>query len=155
MHIDVCLVIENCVLVDLDWVSTYDAIYFQHVICSWIFHAYVLFHSYFWIVIVFCFLLSLSLSLFLSLSRIDCKWHLSTNLLRLRILLVPGLLLLIFPFPLFTFGFVMGRPNRTSLRTFRNMAFIQSALSLRRTFPTLLSLWSFGLGAGNLFVSYP
>ena len=98
---------------------------------------------------------SLSLSLFLSLSRIDCEWHLSINLLRLRILLVPGLLLLIFRFPFFTFGFVMGRSNRTSVRTFRNVAFIQSAMSFCCTFPTLVSLRSFGLGVGNLFVSYP
>ena len=56
--------------------------------------------------------------------RIDCVWHLSANLLWLRTLLVPSLLLLILPFPLFTFGFVMGRLNRTSLRTFRNVAFI-------------------------------
>jgi len=41
-------------------------------------------------------------SLSLSLSRIDCVWHLSANLLQLEILLVPGLLLLIHPF--FMFG---------------------------------------------------
>ena len=90
----------------------------------------------------------------LSLSRIDWAWHLSENLLRLGILLVLGLLLF-FLFPLFTFGSEMGRPNRISLRTFRNVAFIRSAMLFRRTFPTLLSLWSFVLGVGNLFVRYP
>ena len=112
-------------------------------------HAYVLFHSYFWIVIVFYFFLSLSLS------RIDCVWHLSANPLRLGTLLAPGLLLFILSFPLFTFGSMMGRPNRTSLRTFRNVAFIRNAMLFCRTFPTLLSLRSFELGAGNLFVRYP
>ena len=62
-HLDVCLIIENCLLVGLDWVSTHDPIYFQHVTCSCIFHAYEFFHSYFQIVVVFYFLLSLSLSL--------------------------------------------------------------------------------------------
>ena len=148
MHLDMCLIIGMCAgRFELGF--THDVFIF---VCHMFMHIsciYSLF-SFFFVLLVMCFL-----SFSLSLSWIDCAWHLSTNLLRLRILLVPGLLLLIFPFPLFTFGFVMGRPNRTSLRTFRNMAFIQSALSFRRTFPTLLSLWSFGLGAGNLFVSYP
>ena len=115
-------------------------------------HAYVLFHYYFWIVIVFCFSLSLSLSL--SLSRIDCAWHPSTNLLRHETLLVSSFLLLIL-FPFFTFGSMMGRPYKTSLRTFRNLAFIWSAMSFCRNFPTLLYPMSFRLGDENLFVRYP
>ena len=145
MHLDVCLTIETFVLVGLDWVSTYDAIFFSmsHI------HAYVLFHSYFWIVIVFYFLF-----LSLSISRINYAWHLSVNLLRLKTLLVPGVLLLI-SFPLFTFDFVMGRPNRTSLKTFINVAFIRSAMSVYWTFLTLLYPESFRLKDGNLFVRYP
>ena len=95
--------------------------------------------------------------LFLSLSlfQIDCTWHPSANLLRLRTLLVLGLLLLLIPFPLFMFGSMMGRPSRTSLRTFRNVAFIRSAMSFCRTFLTFLYPVSFGLGDGNFFVRYP
>ena len=90
----------------------------------------------------------------LSLSQKDYAWHLSVNLLRLGTLLVLSLLLLIL-FPLFTFNFIIGRSSRTSLRTFRNVAFIQSAMSFYRNFPTLLYLESFRLGDGNLFVRYP
>ena len=96
---------------------------------------------------------SLSLSLSLSLSRIDCVWQLRANLLPLGILLVLGFLLLIHPF--FMFSFVIGRPNRTSLRTLRNMAFIRSAMLFCRTFSTLLYSMSFILGDGNLFLRYP
>ena len=39
MHLDVCLTIENCVLIGLDWVSTHDAISVSHV------HAYFM-HTY-------------------------------------------------------------------------------------------------------------
>ena len=48
----------------------------------------------------------------------------------------------------------MGRPSRTSLRTFRNVAFIRNAMSFCRTFPTLFYPVSFELGDGNLFVRY-
>ena len=87
--------------------------------------------------------------------RIDCVWHLSANLLWLRTLLVPSLLLLILPFPLFTFGFVMGRLNRTSLRTFRNVAFIWSVMLSCRTFLTLFYPVSFGLEDEILYVRNP
>ena len=96
---------------------------------------------------------SLFLPLSLSLSRIDFAWHLSANLLQLETLLVSSLLL-IFLHPLFTFGSVMGRPSRTTLRTFRNVAFIWNAMSFCRTFPTLLYPVSFVLGDGILFVRY-
>ena len=126
---------------------TYDAIWFLHVTCSYIFHAYV----------PFLFLLSIMCcNVFwfffpsLSLSRIDCAWHAnSTNLLRLRTLFVVlGFLLLIFP--LFTFGSVMKKPERTFHKTSNDAAFIRNAKSFCRTFPTLLSLPSFGLGVGLL-----
>ena len=96
---------------------------------------------------------SLSLSLSLSLSQIDCAWHLSANPLQLGTLLVLSLFLLIHP--LFTFGSVMGRPSKTSLRTFKDVAFIQSIMLFFRTFPTLLYPMSFGLKDENLFMRYP
>ena len=89
----------------------------------------------------------------LSLSQIDYTWHLSANPLRLETLLVLGLLLLIHP--LFTFNSMMRRPSRTSLRTFKNVAFIWSAILFCWTFPTLLYRVSFELRDGNLFVRYP
>ena len=92
--------------------------------------------------------------LFLSLSLIDCAWYLSANLLCLGTLLVPSLLLLLIPFPFFTFGSMMGRPYRTSLRTLRNVAFIWSTMSFCRTFSTLFYLMPFKIGDGNLFVRY-
>ena len=57
--------------------------------------------------------------------------------------------------PLFMFGSVMGRPNRTSLKNFRNMAFIWNTMLFYQTFPTFLSLRSFGLRAKNLFMRDP
>ena len=145
MHLNVCLTIENFVLVGLDWVSTHDAIFFSmsHI------HAYVLFHSYFWIVIVICFSLSLSLSDRLHMAP-KCKSTPTQNPLGSG-----GLLFLLIPFPLFMFGSMMGRLSRTSLRTFRNVAFIRSAMSFCWTFPTFLYPVSFGLGDGNFFVRYP
>ena len=110
-------------------------------------HTYSLF-SFFFVLLVMCFL-----SFCLSLSRIDYAWHLSANLLRLGTFLVPSLPLLILH-PFFTFGSMMWRPNRTSLRTFRDVVFIRSATSFYRTFPTFLYPVSFGLGDGNLFVRY-
>ena len=131
-----CLIIGMCVgRFRLGF--THDASYILHVTCSCIFHAYVSFHFSISGCDVF---LSLSLSLSLSHSQIDCAWHLSANPLRLKTLLVLSLLLLILLFPLSTFGSVIGRPNRTSLRTFRNVAFIRSAMLFCRTFPLLLSL---------------
>ena len=117
---------------------------FMHISCIRIFF-------YFLSICSVCDVFPLSLSLFLS--WINCTWHLSANPLWLGTLLVSGLLLLIHP--LFTFGSVMGRPSRISLRTFRDIVFIQSAMSFCRTFPTLLYLVSFRLGDGNLFVRYP
>ena len=92
-------------------------------------------------------------SLSLSLSQIDCAWHLSANPLRLGTFLVLSLFLLIHP--LFTFVSVMGRPSKTSLRTFKDVALIQSTMLFFQTFPTLLYLMSFGLKDENLFMRYP
>ena len=106
----------------------------------------------FWIVML-CLSVSLSLSLSLSLSRIDCAWHPSAKPLRLETLFVPGHLLLILP--LLTFGFVMGRPIRTSWRTSPNMVFIQNATWFYQTFPILLYPLSFTVKDMNLYVRYP
>ena len=93
----------------------------------------------------------LFLSLSLSLSRIDCAmapktckstWDTYKSSFYDHV-------------PLFTFGFMMGRPQRTSWKTSRNMAFIRSAMLFYQTLPTLLSLLSFKLGVENLYVRDP
>jgi len=77
------------------------------------------------------------------------------NPLRLEILFkVLGLFPLI-PFPPSTFDYMMRRPKRTSWRTSKNVAFIWNAKLSYRTLPTLLSLRSFGLRVGNLFLRDP
>ena len=146
-----CVWLLEHVLVGLDWFYPWCKLYFARHMFMHISCVHILSFLFFWLWCVF----SLSLSLSLSLSQINYVWHLSANPLRLETLLVPGLLLLILLFPLFMFGSVMGRPNKTSLRTFRNVAFIWSAMLFCWTFLTLLSLWSFGLEAGNLFVRDP
>ena len=110
-----------CAAIGLDWVEPMMQLFlarhiFMHISCI----RTLSFLSLYSIVIMFClFFLSLSPS------RIDCTWHPSRNLLRLGTLFVQGHLLLLI-FPLFTFGSVMRRPSRTSLRTFLNVAFIRS-----------------------------
>ena len=140
--------IVDCVLVGLDWVLPMMTLIFA---CHMFMHfsCIRLFFSFLFLVIC-CNVFSLSLS------QIDCAWHpkrISPH--RLETLLVLGLLLLLILSPLFTFGSVMGRPKRTSWRTFRNVAFIRGAMLFCRPFPTLLSPSSFELGAGNLFVRDP
>ena len=150
IHLDICLIVENSVLVGLDWALTHDAIIFSmsHV------HAYFMHTLSF--LSLYSFVTVFSLSLSLSLSQIDCAWHPSANLIRLGTLFVLGLLhLLIFPFTFFMFDSVMRRPIRTSLRTFLNVVFIQSAMWFCWTFPTLLYPMSFKLRDGNLSVRYP
>ena len=91
----------------------------------------------------------------LSLSRIDCTWHPSANLIQLRTLFISSLHhLLTFPFLYFMFGSIMRRPTRTSLRTFLSVAFIRSAMWFCWTSPTLLYPMSFTLKDGNLSVRY-
>ena len=102
-----------------------------------------------------CDVVSFSLSLFLSLSRIDCTWHPSANLIRFGTLFVPGLPhLLTFLFPLFMFDSMMKRPIKTSLRTFLNVTFIWSTMWFCRTLPTLLHPMSFTLSDGTLSMIY-
>ena len=75
MHLDVCLIVENCVLLGLDWVSTHDAIIFitSHV------HAFIPFSflSICSVVIVFCFFLSDRLRM-----APKCKSNLTRNTFR-------------------------------------------------------------------------
>ena len=112
-------------------------------------------HMFFPFFSILVFWLWLLFSLSLSLSQIDCTWHPKhVNPLRLKILLVSSLLLLILSL-LSTFDSMMRRLERTSWRTFRNVAFIRSAMLFRQAFPTLLSLSSFGLEARNLYLRVP
>ena len=127
MHLDVCLYVENCVLIGLDWVEPM----MQFILAI---HKLMLF------------------SFSPSLSRIDCTWHPSTNPLSLGTLFVSGHLLLILI--VFTFDSVMRRPKKTSWRTSPNVVFIRSTAWFYRTFPILLHLLSFIVGDGNLYVRY-
>ena len=123
-----------------------------HITCSCICIFFFLFFVYGCDVFFF---FSLSLSLSLSLSRIDhvmapkaCKSTPTWNSLGFRSSSSD-------PIPPLHVQFVMRRLERTSLRTFRNVAFIRSARLSCRTFPTLLSPLSFGLKAGNLYLRDP
>ena len=148
IHLDVCLFVENHVLLGLDWVEPMMQFSFSasHV-HAYFRHTYPFFSIFlFWVLIVFP----------VSFSWIDCVWHPGTNLLQSETLFFPSHhLLLILPFPLFTFDSVMRRPIRISRRTFLNMAFIQSAMWFYWTFSILLFSMSFTLRDGNLFVRYP
>ena len=88
-----------------------------------------------------CFSLSLLFTLIAS-------WHLNVNLLCPETFFVLGhpLLLTLLPH---TFGSVMRRPNRTSLRTFLEKAFIWNAKSFCQTSPTLTYPLSFTVGVGS------
>ena len=143
MHLDVCLILLNvCWQV---WIGFLPMMQFKF--CTSYVHAYVF--PFFSISLLF------GCDCVLSLSRIDCIWHPKRiNPLCLRILLVSGLLLLILSL-ISMFGSVMRRPERTSQRTFRNVAFIRSAMLFCQNFPTLFSPLSFGFGAGNLYLRDP
>ena len=96
------------------------------------YHAYVLSILHILIYLLFGIHLIISLSFFLSLLfPLVALWHLSVSLLCPGTLFIPGHLLLLLhltPFPL-TSGFVMRRPNWTSLRTSHEAAFIWNAKS--------------------------
>ena len=113
------------VLLGLDWAEPMMQ-FLLHVTCSCI-----PMHTYTFSV---C-LLSLSLSIYVSL----LLWHPNVNMLRPETLFVPGhphLLTLL----LSQSGFVMKRPDQTSLRTFPDEAFISNASY--QTSPTLTFLLS-------------
>ena len=109
-------------------------------------HTY-LFFSFFFVLFVMCFL-SLSLSLLDILHTAPKhKSTLARNPLSSRSSSSDT--------PLLHIWFHVGRPNRTSLRTFKNVAFIRSTMSFCWTFLTLLYPVLFTLEDGNLFVRYP
>ena len=134
MHLDVC----NWLCVGrfgLGWAD--DAFY---IACHMFMHSHAYILSFQYILIYFellwdfsnCLLsLSLPLSVYVSL----LLWHPNVNLLRPGTLFIPGhpLLLTIL---LSLSSSMMRRPNRTSLRTFLNEAFILNAKSSCRTSPT-------------------
>ena len=97
-----------------------------------------------------------SLSFFLSLPlTLVASWHLSVSLFRLGTFFILGhllLLLLLTPLPLM-FGSVLRRPNRTSLRTFHDVAFIQNAKSFCQTSLTLTCPLSSTVRVGSHYVA--
>ena len=104
-------------------------------------HAFLCIHTFYSIYFVIFLLLGtfLIVSFSLSLSPICISLllrHLNANLLSPRTLFIPGHLHLLI-LHLFLFGSVMKRPNRTSLRTSLDEAFIWNAKSFCRTSPTL------------------
>ena len=103
---------------------------------------------YYILLVLFWMSPSLPLSLFLTLVA---TWHLDVNSFRpgtLFILKHLLLLLLLTPLPL-TSGSMMRRPNRTSLRTFHNAAFIRNTKSFCQIFLTLTYPLSSIVGVGS------
>ena len=138
----------------LGW--AYDAIIFAcHMFMH--FHAYIPSIFYISIYLVVGTFLIISLSFFLSLPlTLVASWHLSVSLLRPGTLFVPWHLLLLLhltPLPP-TFDSVMRRPNRTSLRTFHDEAFIQNAKSFYQTSLTLTCPLSSTVGVGSHCVAF-
>ena len=101
-----------------------------------------------------CLSLSLSLpfSLFLTLVAL---WHLNVSLLRPRTFFVLGhFLLLLHLTPLLIMSdSMMRRPNRTSQRTFHDMAFIRNTKSFCQIFLTLTYPLSSIIGVGSHYVA--
>ena len=122
--------VQCCVLVGLDWVEPMMNLSL-HVTCSCILmHMYLQF--YILLYQLFGTFMIVSLSFFLSLPlTLIVSWHLSVSLLCLGTLFILGhlLLLLLLTPHLLTFGSMMRRQNRTSLRTFHDAAFIRIAKS--------------------------
>ena len=108
-------------------------------------HTYLQVFIFLYILLLVLFLLSHSLYFFLSFPlTLVALWHLSVSLLRPETLFILGHLLLLLhltPLP-FTSNSVLRRPNRTSLRTSHNVAFIRNAKSFCRTSLTLTYLLS-------------
>ena len=154
MHLDVCLYVENCVLIGLDWVEPMMQIFFayhmfMHFLCiRTLSLLYILVPV---MMVFFCFSLSLSLSP--SLSLIVYALHPSANSLRLKTLFflrhLPLILLL------FTFSSVMRRPIKTSRITSPNVVFIRNTTWFYQTFPILLYPLSFTVEDRQIYVRYP
>ena len=100
--------------------------------------------------------LIVSLFFFLSLPfTLIASWHLSVSPLYLGTLFIPGHLLPLFlltPLPLPSSS-VMRRPNRSSLRTCHDTAFIQNAKSFYQIFLTLTYPLSYTVGVGSHYVA--
>ena len=146
MHLDVC----NWLYagkIGLGW--AYDAFY---IACHMIMHshAYALSFQYildiFWTVLGLFWLSSLSLPLPVYVSLL--LWHPNINLLHPGTLFILGHPLLL-TLLLSLSNSVMRRPNRTSLRTFLNEAFILNAKSSCRTSPTSTYPLSSTVGDGG------
>ena len=127
-----------------------------HVTCSCIFmHTYLQFSIFVILYLVGAFFivsLSFPLSLFVTLVA---SWHLNVNPFHLGALFVLGYLLLLLLLILLHLmsSSIMRRPNRTSLRTFHNVAFIQNAKSLCQIFLTLTYPLSSTIGVGSHFMA--
>ena len=94
--------------------------------------------------------LSLSLPLFVYVRLL--LWHPNVNLLCPKILFISRHLLLL-TLPLSLFDSVMRRPDRTSLRTFPNEAFIRKSTSSCQTSSTLTFPLSSIVGVGSHYVT--
>ena len=148
--------LQCCVLAGLDWVEPMMHLNL-HVICSCIrMHTYLQLYIFWYICCLVLFWLSHFLSFFLSLPlTLVASWHLSVSLLRPGTLFVLGHLLLLHhltPLPLMS-GSVMRRPNRTSLRTSHDAAFIRNAKSFCQTSLTLTCPLSSTIGVGSHYVA--
>ena len=121
------------------------------------YHAYVLSILHILIYLLFGIHLIISLSFFLSLLfPLVALWHLSVSLLCPGTLFIPGHLLLLLhltPLPLMS-GFVMRRPNQTSLRTSHDVTFIRNAKSFCQTYLTLTYPLSSTVGVGSHYVAH-
>ena len=139
-----------CVLVGLDWAKPMMHFYL-HVTCSYIFmHTYLQVSIF--VIFVSCWCFFDCLSLFLTLVA---SWHLNVNPFHPETLFVPGLLfflLLLTPLSL-TYGSVMKRPNRTSRKTFHDVAFIRNAKSFCQISLTLTYSLSFTIGVRSHYVA--
>ena len=121
------------------------------------FHAYIPSSFYISIYLVVGTFFIVSFSFFLSLPlTLVTSWHLSVSLLRPRTFFIPGHLfhlICLTPLPL-TSDSVMRRPNRTSLRTFHDEAFIRNVKSFYQIFLTLTYPLSSIVGVGSHYVAF-
>ena len=149
----VLYLLQCCVLIGLDW--TEPTFFFA---CHMFMHSHAYVPSILYILIYLLLgtflIISLSSSFSLPLTFV-ASWHLNVNPPHPRIIFVLGhllLLLLLTPLPL-TFGFVLRRPNRTSLKTFHDAALIWNAKSFYQIFLTLTYPLSLTIRVGGHFMA--
>ena len=140
--------LQTCVLVGLDWVVP-----MMQLLLHVTFYAFSCIHTsysiHFHIILLLGSFLIVSFSLSLSSVCVSLLlWHPNTNLLHPRTLFIPGHPLLLI-LRLFLSSSVMRMPNRISLRTSLDKAFIWNAKSFCRTSPTLTYPLSFIVGVGS------